>query len=236
MISTPFREPAHALGHGHAEDGELLGAVAEPHAQHEPAAGEHVEEGADLRDLDGVVQRQEHEVGAEGEALGLGGEALQHGQEREVVEARRRVVLAAPDRVEAERADEARLLERLREAARGIVAGGVLRVEIDAELHAPRPQSLCQYAAPFEADDAPEAGRLEVPGGDQDLLALEAVEEGAARLAGEVRIHVGARDPVGILHLHRAVGGIAQDERALALRGDEKAHVAGRVARRRHRR
>jgi hypothetical protein len=131
----PFGEPAHALGHPHAEHGELLAAVAEPHAQHEASAGDHVEERPDLRDLDGIVEGQEHEVGAEREALRLGGEALQHRQERKVVEARRGVMLAAPDRVEAERADEPGLLERLREAARGIVAGGVLGVEINAELH-----------------------------------------------------------------------------------------------------
>jgi hypothetical protein len=45
------------------------------------------------------------------------------------------MVLASPDRVETERADQPRLLHRLGEAAVGIVAGRVLRVQVDAELH-----------------------------------------------------------------------------------------------------
>jgi hypothetical protein len=46
------------------------------------------------------------------------------------------VVLPSSDRVLSERADQARLLQRLREAARRIVAGRVLRVEIDAQFNA----------------------------------------------------------------------------------------------------
>jgi hypothetical protein len=53
------------------------------------------------------------------------------------VESGRGVVLATPDRVEAERADEAHLLHRLGEAPGRIVAGRVLRVQVDAELHVP---------------------------------------------------------------------------------------------------
>src|SRR5438445_337189 len=54
---------------------------------------------------------------------------------REIVEARHEVVLAGPDRIEAERADEPRLLQRLGEPPGGIVALAMLRVQIDAELH-----------------------------------------------------------------------------------------------------
>jgi hypothetical protein len=50
------------------------------------------------------------------------------------VEARGDVVLTAPDRVESELLDQARLLERLREAAAGVVAGRVLRVQVNPEL------------------------------------------------------------------------------------------------------
>jgi hypothetical protein len=128
-------QPAHPLRHRDAEDRELLRPVAEAHAEEEPAAGEHVEERAHLRDLHRVVQREQDEVGADLEPRHLRGQPLQHGQQREVVEAGGDVVLAAPDRVEAERADQARLLHRLREPARRIVARRVLRVEIDAELH-----------------------------------------------------------------------------------------------------
>ncbi len=128
-------QATHPLGQRHPEDRELLRAVAESDAQHESPPGGDVEERADLRDLDRVVQRQQHQVGADGEALRLGGEPLQHGEQREVVKAGRRVVLAAPQRVEAERADEAHLLDGLGKAAGGIVARGMLRVQIDAELH-----------------------------------------------------------------------------------------------------
>ena len=41
-----------------------------------------------------------------------------------------------------------------------------------------------------------------------------------------LRIHVRARDPVRLVELHRVVGGVSQDERALALRRDEDAHVS----------
>src|SRR5688572_4971174 len=80
-------------------------------------------------------------------------------------------------------------------------------------------------AAAVETNDATEAGGLEVAGGHEDLLALESVDEGAARLAREVRIHVRSRDPVRLLDLHRTVVGVAQDERAVAARCDQDAHV-----------
>jgi hypothetical protein len=44
------------------------------------------------------------------------------------------MVLAAPDRVEAERADEPRLLDRLREAPRRVVGLRMLRVQVDPAL------------------------------------------------------------------------------------------------------
>src|SRR5437016_2704787 len=88
--------------------------------------------------------------------------------------------------------------------------------------------------APLQPHDPAEAGRLEVAGGDQDLLALQALDQRAPRLAREVGIHVGPRDPVGLLDLHRVVRGVAEHERALAARGDQDAHVARRVARRGH--
>src|SRR6267143_1568940 len=88
--------------------------------------------------------------------------------------------------------------------------------------------------APLQPHDPAEAGRPEVAGGDQDLLALQALDQRAPRLAREVGIHVGPRDPVGLLDLHRVVRGVAEDERALAARGDQDAHVPGRVARRGH--
>src|SRR5215470_863014 len=81
----------------------------------------------------------------------------------------------------------------------------------------------------FEADDAPETRRLEMPGSDQDLLALQPLQQGAAGLARQLGIHVGTRHPVGLLDLNRAVRGVAQHERPLTLRGDEDAHVTRSV-------
>ena len=130
-----LREAAHPLRHRHPEDRELLRTVPEPDPEQEAPAGDHVEEGADLRDLHRVVQRQQHQVGADLEAGHLRGQTLQHRQQRKIVEPGRRMVLAAPDRVEAERADEPRLLDRLREAPRRVVGLRMLRVQVDPELH-----------------------------------------------------------------------------------------------------
>ena len=89
--------------------------------------------------------------------------------------------------------------------------------------------------AAFQAHDPAEPRRLEVAGRHEDLLALQAVQQRPARLARQLGVHVGARAPVGLLDLHRGVGGVAEHERALALRGDEEAHVPRRVAGRGHR-
>src|SRR2546425_11434019 len=75
-------------------------------------------------------------------------------------------------------------------------------------------------AAPLQAHDLPEPGRGEVSGRHDDVFALQPVQQGPSRLACQLRIHIGARDPVGLEHLHRAVRRIAEDERALSLRGD----------------
>ena len=133
-------KPAHPLRHRHAEHLVLLGPIAEPNSEQEPAAGDHVQEGAVFRQLDRVVQRQQRHIGSHPQTLGLGGNALmQQRQLREEVKTRRDVVLAGPDRVEAERTNKAYLLQRLGEVAGRIIAHRVLRVQIDAELqgHAP---------------------------------------------------------------------------------------------------
>src|SRR5262245_29951363 len=84
--------------------------------------------------------------------------------------------------------------------------------------------------AALEADDAPEARRLEVPRGHEGLLALEPLDERAPGLSRQVRVHVGARHPVGLVELHGIVRRVAENERALAPRGDQDAHVTRRVA------
>src|SRR5262249_31385407 len=90
-------------------------------------------------------------------------------------------------------------------------------------------------ATPLEPYDPSVARRLEVPGRDQDLLALQADDDRLASLPREIGIQTGAPEPVQQQQLHRSVRRYAEHERTLALRGDEDAHVAGRVAGCRHR-
>ena len=85
------------------------------------------------------MQREQSEVGADPKPFGLGRDALQQGELRKEVEPRGDVVLAGPDRVEAQRANKPDLLQRLGEAPGRIVARGVLGIEIDAELHGSDP-------------------------------------------------------------------------------------------------
>ena len=70
MISTPSASRLTRSAIGTPKIGELLRAVAEPDAEHEPPAGDHVEERADLGQLDRVVQRQQHQIGPDATALG----------------------------------------------------------------------------------------------------------------------------------------------------------------------
>src|SRR5258708_20553564 len=72
--------------------------------------------------------------------------------------------------------------------------------------------------APLQPHDPAEAGRLEVAGGDQDLLALQALDQRAPCLAREVGIHVGPRVPGWLLDLHRDVRGVTVHYRVLAVR------------------
>src|ERR1700730_18578363 len=51
-------------------------------------------------------------------------------------------MLPGPDRVEGERAGKPHLLHHFGEAADGVVALGLLRVEVDAELHGPGPPAV----------------------------------------------------------------------------------------------
>src|SRR5713226_5409373 len=80
-------------------------------------------------------------------------------------------------------------------------------------------------AAALEAYHLAEAWRLEVSGRHDDLFALQTFHEDPSSMARQLGVHVGPRDPVRLMELHRVVGGVAQDERALALRGDRKSVV-----------
>src|SRR5712692_4353487 len=88
------------------------------------------------------------------------------------------------------------------EHARGDSAGGPgLPARYAARL---RLQAL-PVAPPLEADDPAEPRRLEVSRCHEDLLALQTVQQGLSSLTRQVRVHVGARDPVRLEHLHRAM-------------------------------
>jgi hypothetical protein len=134
-------EPAHALRHRHAEDLVLLGPIAEPDAKQELAAGDDVQKGADFRQFDRIVQRQQRDVGPDPQALGLASEPMQQRQLWKEVEARRDVVLAGPDRVKAERTNQPHLLHCFGETAGRIIGCRVLRVQVDAELQCMLPPS-----------------------------------------------------------------------------------------------
>ena len=139
-------EPAHALLHRHAEGGKFFRPIAEPDAEQEFAAARDVEKRADLGELDRIVQRQQRDVGAEPEPFRFRRDAREQRELRKIMKARHEMVLAGPDRIEAERADELHLLDRLRESPGGIVAFPMLRVEIDAELHGRGALNVCSTA------------------------------------------------------------------------------------------
>jgi hypothetical protein len=137
-----FAQAADALLDRHAEHVELFLPIAEPDAELEFSTRDDVEKRRDLGDLHRVVQRQEDDVGSKLHTFGFGGETLEEGQQREIVIVVGDVVLAAPDRIEAELLEEADLLDRLGEAPARIVRAGVLRVEIDPEFHGRGPSRM----------------------------------------------------------------------------------------------
>jgi hypothetical protein len=130
-----FTKPTHAFRHRYAEGGELLWAVTQPDPKHKSATGHYIHKGADFRKLDRIVQWQQDQVGADPNAFRYGGHLLEQGQLWEVVEPGRDVMLASPDRIEAEAGDQPSLLKRFRHAARRIFGLWMLRIEIDTELH-----------------------------------------------------------------------------------------------------
>ena len=80
------------------------------------------------------MERQQQDAGADGHALGLGGDPAQHGKRLEVRERMREVVLAREDQIEADRTGHAHLLEVLAEALGLGVAGRMLDGEAEPEL------------------------------------------------------------------------------------------------------
>ena len=92
------------------------------------------------------------------------------------------------------------------------------------------PRESLPVTAPLQAHDLSKAGRLEVSRRHDDLFALQPFHQGPSSLARQLRVHVGPRHPVRLVHLGRAVRGIAQDKCPFPLRGDQDAHVAGGVA------
>src|SRR5262245_20342154 len=157
--ANSLAKAAHALGHGYAVDGILLRAIAKADAKQELAASDDIHEGADLGELDWVVQRQQQDVGAEPKPLGVGRQALQQAKLREEVEAGCDVVLACPDRIKTERADQADLLHCLGKAAGRILAHRVLRVEIDTEPHGSRPPGMAVVPSKAKSRIAPERAK-----------------------------------------------------------------------------
>ncbi len=119
-----------------AERGGLLGAVAEPDAEHEAPAGDDVERRRLLGHLDRVQEREEEDSGSDAHVARLRREAGEERHRLEHLERRRQEVLAGEDRVEAGVAHEAHLLEVLGEPGGRILPGRVLRGYEETEAHA----------------------------------------------------------------------------------------------------
>src|SRR5689334_20635113 len=93
------------------------------------------------------MQWQQRDVRPDPQALGLPGEAMQQRQLWEEVEARGDVVFAGPDRVKAERADKAHLLQHFVKTAGRIIACRVLGVQVDTKLHCRAPRRARQMVS-----------------------------------------------------------------------------------------
>src|SRR5262249_48272232 len=88
-----------------------------------------------LGDLDGMVQGQQQDAGAEDHAARLGGDTREGGNGLKVREWIGQVVLARPHRAEAPRAREPHLLDVLAEANGLRLLRQMLDGEAEAELH-----------------------------------------------------------------------------------------------------
>ena len=113
----PLLEPAdpllRILPHGQVLDV----AVAEPDSEDEASAADDIECRDLLGDVDGMVQREEQDPGAERHRARLGRDPSKDGNRLEIREGRRQVVLARPDGIEADSRGQPHLLEVLLEAA-----------------------------------------------------------------------------------------------------------------------
>ena len=117
-----------------AETAELAGLVAAADAEVEPSTREDVDHGGVLGQTQRVVERQDHDGGADADAArGLGGRG-RHQQRAAEQAVAREVVLGEPGRVEAEGVGQLDLLERLEQHR--VVTRSVRREQVlDAELH-----------------------------------------------------------------------------------------------------
>jgi hypothetical protein len=89
--------PGPALGPRDAESLILREKIAGPDAEVEAAAGEDVEDGGVLRDLDRIMKRQNQDVGAEADAPRLAGDRAQDREQRRRPRVVAKVMFAGPD-------------------------------------------------------------------------------------------------------------------------------------------
>jgi hypothetical protein len=128
-------EPPHALFLRRAKRQELDVAIAECHAEDDLAAAHDVDRRDLLRDVEGLVERQQDEAEVEPQVRGLRHDAREKRQLLQALPRGAAVVHALGDRVEAERVGEPRLLHELLEPGRHVVAVRELRPEHETELH-----------------------------------------------------------------------------------------------------
>src|SRR5882724_469077 len=109
--------------------------IAETDAEDQPAVRDHVERRELLGDLDGMVEGQQENPGAQDHAASVGGEAREGRDRLEIGERIGQVVLARPHRAEADGARESDLLDVLAEADGLRLLREVLHGEAEAEPH-----------------------------------------------------------------------------------------------------
>ena len=118
-----------------AEGLELDLAVAETAAEDQVAAGDQVDGGVLLGDVEGLVQREQDDSGGQSQARHLGRDAGQERQLLDLLEGRGAVVAALGDLPEAELFGEPGLRHQLLEALAHVVARRKLAADGKSKLH-----------------------------------------------------------------------------------------------------
>ena len=126
---------------GNPEGVELDVAVAEADAEHEAAAADHVQGGDGLGHVHRLLERQQHDAGAERHVPGFSCHARQDRHGLHVLERRGEVVLAGADVVKARLPGQPHRLQQLREPLAEVIAHRMLHRQRQPETHSLSPIS-----------------------------------------------------------------------------------------------